>query len=316
LVLDPTDSAGINAAINQVASEASLQGGGRIILKDGTYTIDAQIVMKDDVRLVGESRDGVELSITMQTATDPQQFLSAIYFDTIDNAGLENLTIRGAYGTPDPAVMDNVKPEFMVVSVSFNYATNCWVDRVNIIDSGNHALSGWRANHITIRNCYIDGAWNKGGGGRGYLQIQGDRFLITGNRIRNLRHFVLQNEHCEYNVVYQNHIEQDVNFHNDDNGNNLVEANRIILPSFLGSSWHSVMGPWSTQHTISRQDNFVFNNHCIEYNNNGTQSYSGSDTLYLGARNQEQAGNVFATSSNLPKAGTFYPVIITPDSGD
>lgn len=311
-VLTATDSAGINAAIGEVAAQAASLAGGSIILRDGTYTIDAQVMMQKNVRLVGESRSGVVLQITMTTQTDPQETAIAIRFDHIQNAGLDNLTIEGAYGTPDPSLMENVKPEFMVTSVNLYYSTNCWLDDLDIIDSGNHPVSSWRSSHVTVRGCTIDGAWNKGSGGRGYFQVQSDRFLIVYNHVRQIRHIALQKQYCEYNVVIRNFLEQDVNFHDDDNGNNLVEGNRSILPATLASNWHAMMGPWSVVHTTSRHDNFIFNNKCEERNNGGLISFSDTSLVYLGSRNHEQDGNVFATTNTLPAAGTFYPVVLSP----
>jgi hypothetical protein len=311
-VLTATDSAGISDAIDAISGRAASMGGGAIYLRDGDYTIDARIVMRDYVRLIGESREGVVLNVTITTPTDPQGFDQAFRFERIEYAGLDNLTIKGAYGTPDPSLMENAKGEFLVASVNFTHARNCWLDDVNIIDSGNHPITNWRSSHVTIRGCYIDGAWNKGSGGRGYFQIQADRNLIVNNHVGNLRHIVLQSEHCEYNVVVYNFFEQDVNFHNDDNGNNLVEGNRIILPTTLGSGWRPIMGPWASFHSISRKDNYVFNNKCVELNNGGRVSFSDTSKVYLGSRNREQAGNVFVESSLVPARGTFYPVILSP----
>jgi hypothetical protein len=317
-VVEPTDTAGIMAVLASVESEAASLGGGTVLLKNGTYTIDNAILMPSNVQLVGESRHGVELLITMLTETNPAEPY-AIKFGqsfsvTVENSGLVNLTIRGAYGTPNPSNRTNAKPEFKVSSVQFLYSDNCWVDDVSIINSGDHPITAWRSSHVTIRGCYLSGSWNKGAGGSGYFQVQSNHFLIVENHIRQLRHFALQKQYCEYNVVYRNFIEQDVNFHDDDNGNNLIEGNRIILPTTINDSrWHAVMGAWAPeQHSLSRNDNYVFNNKCIELNNGGLKSYSNSGVVYLGPRNFENVGNVFATSNAVPVAGTFYPVILEP----
>ncbi|MCC5845700.1 MAG: cadherin-like domain-containing protein [Verrucomicrobia bacterium] len=308
--LEPTDSAGLNAAISAHAAAAQNMGGGTILLRNGTYTIDATVNMQNHVRLVGESREGVVLLITIET--DIGSSAAAIRFNNnIHNAGLVNLTLRGSHGTPDPYNLENLKPEFYVTSVNFNYAVNCWLDGVNIIDSGNHPINAWRASHITIRDCYVDGAWNKGGGGSGYVQIMADHFLITRNHMRQLRHFAIQKVHAEHNVVIGNYLEQDINFHDSDSGNTLVEANRIVLPTTLRPGWHPLMGPWSVIHYVSHNDNFVFNNRCIELNNDGLISFSDPNVVYLGARNHENRPNpTFATTTEVPLHGTFYPVVI------
>jgi hypothetical protein len=320
-VLEPTNSAGINAVLNSVWRDAHRNGGRTVFLKNGTYIIDQPIEMKPSVQLVGESRDGVLLLITITTQTSPQQELSAVSFNSILNSGIVNLTIRGDHGTPrqDRMVFQNLKPEFMVNSVSFLNSYNCWVDDLNIIDSGTHPVSGWNSRNITIRGCYVDGAWNKGEEGRGYFAMMGSYWLVVDNHVRRLRHFGLQKHYCEYNVVYRNFIEQDINFHDDDLGNNLIEGNRIILPTTIPSAnWHAVMGAWreggTNNHKLSRKDNFVFNNKCIEYHNGGIDVFSDSSVVYIGPRRFETSGNPFDTTPTTPRGGTFYPAILEAGS--
>lgn len=324
-VLEPTDSAGINAVLNSVWRDAHRNGGGTVFLKNGTYTIDQTVSMRPSLQLVGESREGVVLWVTVTSDPDPasDQIPSAILFQAIPNAGIANLTIQGGMGTPrqDRMVFQNLKPEFTVDSVNFERADNCWVDDVNIIDSGRHPIASWNAKNITIRGCYVDGAWNKGELGRGYFALQGSYFLVVENHVRRLRHFGLQKQYCEYNVVFGNFIEQDINFHDGDLGHNLIEKNRIILPTSIPSpNWHAIMGPWreggKNNHILSKRDNFIFNNKCIEYHNGGVKVYSDSSVVYTGPRRWETSGNPFDTTANIPIGGTFYPVILKTDSAD
>ncbi len=60
--------------------------------------------MQDYVRLIGESREGVVLNVTITTSVEPQGFGRAFRFERIKYAGLDNLTIKGAHGTPDPSI--------------------------------------------------------------------------------------------------------------------------------------------------------------------------------------------------------------------
>ncbi|HSH09077.1 MAG TPA: hypothetical protein VK995_01725 [Oceanipulchritudo sp.] len=320
-VLEPTNSAAINAVLSSVWRNAFKNGGATVLLKNGTYTIDQTVMMTPYVQLLGESRDGVELIVTITSDPDPASdaIPSAILFESIFRSGIANLTIRGGYGTPrqDRMIFRNEKPEFTVDSINFEGAYDCWADDLNIIDSGRHPISSWNARNITIRGCYVDGAWNKGELGRGYFALQGSYFLVVENHVRRLRHFGLQKHYCQYNVVFRNFIEQDINFHDDDLGNNLIEGNRIVLPTTINDTrWHAVMGPWSTvQHSISRKDNYVFNNKCIEFNNGGIEVFSDTGLVYVGARRYEQDGNPFDSTDNVPVGGTFYPVILAPGSG-
>ena len=298
--ISATNSAGIIAAMEFVQS----QGGGQLVLENGTYDIDAQIQMRDNVRIVGESKDGVILNITMTTPANEQR--QAFVFG-VQNAGIENLTIQGAYGTPNPYSMTNDKPTFMVNTVSFNSnSRNNWLDNVNILNSGHHAVTSWNSRHFTIRDCYIDGSWNKGGGGRGYVQFAGKYTLMYNTVVKNLRHIVIQGQHSEFNVMYKNEVEQDFNFHNADAGSNLVEQNISRLPAGLPSGWRPMMGPWSVQHSNPGPNSAIYKNDCIEYNNGGQVIFSDPNLVYIPAR--FQGNNPFDTSTNTPIGGTFYPV--------
>jgi hypothetical protein len=300
--IDATNSAGLNAAILEVVS----LGGGGLRLKNGTYTIDNKVNMKSNVRLMGETQEGVVLNITMMVV--PPNSADAIEFSTIDKAGIENVTIQGGYGEPNDFTMADTKPEFLVNSVNMYYATNCWLSDVTILNSGNHAITIWRGAHNTIRDCYIERSWNKGAGGHGYVQIQTPYCLMYNTTVKKMRHIAIQSVHSEYNVFFKNTVEQDFNFHNADNGNNLVEQNTVVLPEGLENIWNAVMGPWSVQHTISVRDNFVYRNTCTENNNGGVATFSDTTVVYLGSRARQQQGGVFVTSTATPTGGTFYPV--------
>ncbi len=298
--IGPTDSDGLNKAINDVANA----GGGQLRLLNGTYTIDKEVTVKSKVRIVGQDRDKVRLKITLKGSNG-----SAINFPGAQNAGLDLLTIEGGYGVPNDFKMTNAKSNFVVSSVYFNSSSrNCWLNAVTIINSGNHALTIWKGKHHTIRDCYIERAWNKGGGGRGYVQFSGSYCLMYNTTIKKMRHIAIQREGCEYNVFYKNKVEQDFNFHNADKGNNLVEQNTITLPRGLDSGWHGIMGPWASFHDVSERDNFVYKNKNVENNNNGATPFSDPNKIYLGARNKEKK-KPFFTSNKVPSGGTLYPVI-------
>lgn len=295
-----TNSAGISEAMEYVHN----QGGGQLVLNNGTYTIDATIRMLDNVRIVGESKDGVILNVIMTGPNNQQR--QAIIFG-VENAGIENLTIQGGFGTPQPYSMTNARPDFMTNSISFNSnSKNCWLDNVNILNSGHHAITSWNSSHITIRDCYIDGSWNKGGGGRGYVQISGNYTLMHNTVVKKLRHIVIQGQHSKYNVFYKNEVEQDFNFHNADAGFNLIEQNISRLPAGLAPGWHSMMGPWSVQHSVPGPRNAIYRNDCIEYNNGGAVTFSDPNLVYIPARFENN--NPFDTSTETPIGGTFYPV--------
>ncbi|MCL3779611.1 T9SS type A sorting domain-containing protein [Prolixibacteraceae bacterium JC049] len=294
--LSATNSAEINAAINSVVA----QGGGQIKLNNGTYTIDETVYMKSNVSLVGESRDGVILSIVKLTGT-------AITFSDTKKAGIYKVTMAGAYGEPNDFSMTDAKPEFMATTVGFpSSSKNCWLDKVSIINSGSRAFDIWRGSHHTFRDCHIERVWNKGAGGHGYIQFSGDHCLMYNCVVKKMRHIAIQREGCEYNVFYKNIVEQDFNFHNKDKGRNLVEQNTCLLPKGLGSGWHPVMGPWSYIHDDPGPRSAIYKNNFVENNNGGKRTFSDPNLVYIPARHENN--NPFDTSDQVPSGGTFYPV--------
>ncbi|KAA1245802.1 Ig-like domain-containing protein [Aquimarina sp. RZ0] len=306
--IGPTNSDGLNSAIDEV----SRNGGGQLRLRNGNYTINKTVNVKSNVRIVGESRDRVVLIVTMTgKEADKKQ---AIYFKGTKRSSLERLTIKGNQnGTPDPFKLAAVKPNYAIKGIVFGSgARNCWVDKVTILNSGGSPINTWKTDHLTFRDMLVDGVWNKGGGGNGYFAIQGGYTLVYNCTIKNLRHLAIQREGAYYNVIYKNKITQDVNFHNADAGNNLVEQNEITIQSGFDFQYHAVMGPWASFHRVSDRDNYIYKNQCIERNNNDRISFSDNNTVYIGPRRKEERSRIpeypFDKTNNVPIHGTFYPV--------
>lgn len=298
LILSAGNSDNINAAIAQVAA----LGGGQLRLNNGTYIIDKTINMVSNVRIVGQSQTGTILNITM-TGTSG----SAIRFTGVQKSGIDNLTIQGSQGTPTPFLWTDAKPNFMITSISLGSGSkNCWFQGLVVKNSGNLAIDIYNCSHITVRDCILDGSWNKGGGGHGYVQFSGSYCLMYNTSVKKMRHIAIQNQYCKYNVFYQNNVEQDFNFHNADAGYNLVEQNVSRLPAGMGTAWHSMMGPWSIQHAEPGPKNAIYKNNCIEYNNGGAVTFSNNSLVYLPVRHENNIP--FNTSINTPIGGTFYPV--------
>lgn len=299
--IEPMDAVALSSLLQSAATE----GGGYFILNEGIYDIHTTVRIPSNIVLVGESREGTILRITRRaTGGNAIDFIGAEY------AGIQNLTIEGYYegAFPRPFYMQNEREDFVITSVNFpSSSKNCWIQGCNILNSGSHAISSWNCKNITIRDCYIRGSYNKGGGGRGYVQISGNYTLFYNNVVKEMRHIAIQRQWCFNNVFFRNDVEQDFNFHNQDEGDNLVEQNKIRIPAELASGWRAVMGPWSTQHAPSKSDNYVFLNDAIEFNNNDTVTFSDPNLVYLGARDYERS-NPFVTSTSLPSGGTFYPV--------
>lgn len=246
--LNPGDD--IQAAIDA----ASGAGGGVVLLNAGEYRLSETLYMRDSVTLRGVDPDSVTIRCLM---TSPwlgwdTPMVSAIAMDGVARAGLEDITYRynpehtdvepwdkeffNSYNNPqvDTIFYNDTRgvTDLYVSSVSILNSTDCWVDNCRILESGSTTINIWRSSHITCRDNVVDRAHNKGGGQGYYSLTFSDHCLLYNEHIGRIRHLSIQ-ELSHHNVVYQCRIDVDVNFHNRDDGHNLLEGNEIAIPY-----WH------------------------------------------------------------------------------
>ncbi|MEL6919332.1 MAG: glycosyl hydrolase family 28-related protein, partial [Bacteroidota bacterium] len=308
--IDPSDN--LQSAIDETSSN----GGGVILLSAGTYRITSTIQLKDNVVLRGVSADQVIMESVIRSEEIFADKVNTFEFLDVTNAGLEHLTILYKVDNVEPIDRDGltdggwcwqcfvndpdgVKNLYVRQVLIDNSSSNCWVSDCNILKSGDDPIT-IKGDHNTVRNSYIDRAYNKGGGGRAYFHITGDYNLIVNNTVKRLRHFAIERG-AEYNVVYQNNIEVDINFHNGDDGNNLIERNIINIPT-----WHSwdaiVTGDPKFRHSPPGENNIILNN--VINNKNENTPYSVPNTIYTLTGFQ----TVTRTTLPAPQCDTFYPV--------
>lgn len=302
------------AQMNKVANENSSKPI-IIFLKNGVYNFDNYLRLYSNALLLGESQDGV---IIKMKGNGHISFLNAT------NAGLKNVTLKGDWFNYEPK-----DTEFKNVSgkdighrmVDMQGAKHCYVDNVTIKNSLSHSIYLTTSNagqskcyHNTIRNVTIDGAYCKGEGCAGYFMIQGDHHLITGCKVTNIRHISMQEQIAKYNVLFRNNFEQEVTFHDDDGGWNLVQENNITIPANM-SAYYAIMGPWSTQHKIGKK-NFIYRNKCLEKNHSNKRPWS-DENLYMGplkliTGSTTERYNVFKRLDDYPNptGQTLYPIIL------
>ncbi len=309
VTVSPGDN--LQAVINSV----NANGGGVILLSEGTYPISTTLNMKSDVVLRGINKETVIIESTVK-GTDSNAY--SIYFDGVARAGVENLTHfyrvdgcspidrenlndgpydQNAYSN-DPCGNTNI----VVTAIGMSKSTsNSWIDNCNILESGNHAVR-LRGNNCTVSRSYIDRSYNKGPGGRGYFDITGDYNLVVENTIKRLRHFTIQLG-ARYNVVYKNTLWIDINFHNDDDGQNLIEQNTITTPSWHG--WDIVDTGAPEFHRPPGPNNIIFNN-TTNHRQTGENLYGGQDRVFtvLGFGRVEDSGK------SIPSCNTFFPLRI------
>lgn len=314
--INPGDD--IQAAIN----DASSAGGGVVLLKSGTYQVYSSINLEDNVTLRGEDRDSVVIASSIRSRigegwSSPGRKDSTIIFENDNNAGVENLTIE--YQVPglepndregladggrcfecftnDPYGRDDLHVRGIYISRNSN---NNWVNGVSVLKSGTDPIVV-EGDHNTLTNNFVDQSYNKGVNGAGYYTIAGDYNLVQGETVKRIRHFAVQGG-AAYNVVTDSDFEVDINFHNGDDGNNLIQSNTIKKPSWR--VWNAFeTGGAQFGHDAPGGNNILFDNETIDYNADGsTETPFDSDVIYTFSG----YGAPVETNWGIPAGGKFY----------
>ena len=303
--------------------------GGVILLKNGTYDIDECINVPSNVIIKGESRDKTVCIINKKVTEGKGAFN---FVRSTKNSGLYNFTIKGGWGTPKENWIVSEEANYELpgndnVSVLFNGCEDCFIDAVTILNSADFPMR-CHGDHNTFRDLHVDGCFNKNGGCHGYFFLMGGHNLVTGCYITHIRHISIQGKNSKYNVLYDNNLAQEISFHSDDGGNNLIENNKIILPPDMPNNkpnMVAIMGPWSYQHSISQKPNFIYKNDCLEKNHNNNRPWSDDSVIYTGPF-EVRPDNLYTNfrplpKDKVPKGGTLYPIILnnnespsTPDN--
>jgi len=301
--------------LQSVINSVNANGGGVILMNEGTYPISSTLEMKSDVVLRGLNKETVIIESTVK-GTDQNDY--SIYFDGVSRAGIENLThfyrVDGCSpvdreelndGVFDRSIYSNEpcgNTNIVVNAIGMSRTTsNSWIDNCNILESGNHPVR-LRGNNCTVSRCFVDRAYNKGPGGRGYFDITGDYNLVIDNTIKRLRHFTIQLG-ARYNVVYKNTLWIDINFHDDDDGNNLVEQNTITTPSW--HAWSIISTGVAEFHRPPGPNNVIFNN-TTNNRQSGENRFGEEGTVFtvLGFGRVEDSGK------SSPSCNTFFPISV------
>lgn len=262
----------LQGAIDRVGE----QGGGVLLLQEGVYPLHETLEMRDSVVLRGMSRSGVVLSNQLRGPffSSPFENVTGVRFRNVKWAGLENLTLdyhaveflpvsHAYFDYPWQKATFRNDPQgdrqLYVTQVAFANARNAWVRNCQILNAGTDPVLVLESAHISITQTRVEGAYNKGGRGNGYFNIeQNSRYvLIAADTVKAIRHFALQSG-AKYNVVVGNYFEVDVNFHNGDAGHNLIEGNTIRIPEW--HSWHCFGRGVPKHHRPPGPGNILFNN--------------------------------------------------------
>lgn len=190
--------------IRQFIAEIAGHGKGYIILKQG---LPVAFPAGTEVR-VARMVTGVELSGFTLTQQVPE-------------ASLEEVT----------GVYENSAPEYAVDGIRFDWAAECETRDVTLHGVGRHPLVFENSRDVRALDMHIDGAWNKGKGGNGYVRFaRSFDCELTGSEVRNIRHLAFQ-WGAAHNRVSNSTLLTDINFHGGYSQSNVVTNTTISPPS-------------------------------------------------------------------------------------
>ncbi len=265
------------ADVQEALDRAAEAGGGVVLLTAGIYPIHEPLYLRNSVIVRGTARSGVVLSNQLRGPFYPSPFenVAAIRFREVRWAGLEHLTVDYQVVDFQPVAYPYFdypwqkktfkndpqgERQLYVTHIAFDHARNSWIRNCQILNAGTDPILVLESAHISITQSRIEGAYNKGGRGNGYFNIeQNSRYvLIAADTVKAIRHFAIQSG-AAYNVVTGNYFEVDVNFHNGDGGHNLIERNVVRIPEW--HSWHCFSRGVPKHHRPPGPSNLLFNNY-------------------------------------------------------
>ena len=278
------------ADINEAIQQAKAAGGGVVLLGKGEYPFNKTIAIPSNIVLRGESREETILRCQMRSKSK----VSALLFKNAKKSGLENLSVIFDAGNLEPVDRKTrteggwcgdcfknnpggVSDLYVRLVHIDRSSADCWVSECSIIKSGTDPVL-IEGQHNTFQNSLVDRCYNKGSGGNGYYDLRGAHNLIKNNTIKRIRHFAVQ-QGAHHNVVTKNYFEVDINFHNKDQGRNLIEANKIFL-----AHWHGwdifATGGATYGHMPPGARNFILNNHTKYKWEAENKRYAKPNTVY------------------------------------
>lgn len=138
--------------------------------------------------------------------------------------------VPGADASAARGVYANLHPAYAVDAVRFTWASDCTAEDLVLRMSGRHPVQLEQCLRVQLRRLEVDGAWNTGPGGNGYVRFaRSYGCRLEESTVRNIRHLTFQWSAAE-NRVSQCTLEVDVNFHGGFAHDNTVEACWFALP--------------------------------------------------------------------------------------
>jgi glycosyltransferase Alg8 len=185
------------------------------------------------VEVAGHEGDAIKLSAPTGVAFDAGR-TEVLHVKPVHRVRLADFTLEQVVDGRDIAsvrhVYENVLPDFAVDGISLMWTQDALVERVTVRNAGRNPISFEQSHGFALRQCTLDGAWNKGDGGSGYLRIaRSYRGTVEGCQVRNIRHIALQWSSA-FNQLRDIDSEVDLNFHGGFSHHNTAQDVHFAIP--------------------------------------------------------------------------------------
>ncbi len=183
----------------------------------------------------------------------------------ISGVTIKNLGITQAVPGMNPAdtigKYENLAPLYSVDGIRLDWTAGCIIEDVAVSFAGRHPIALENTYGAELRRLDINGAWNKGADGNGYVRFtRAYSCRLEDSSLTDIRHLTFQWS-ASNNIVSKCKIGADVNFHGGFSHHNLVTGCSITPPSGHpwgkvtrmpdgGGHWAPMDGPGNTVDTV------------------------------------------------------------------
>lgn len=152
----------------------------------------------------------------------------------IENIRLKNFSISqivpGEKIESVTAIYKNIFPDYRVNLIDFNYVAHSYVENISLINAGSHPLSFENVFESIAQNLYVNGAWNKGKKGNGYVKFSRTfSSRIQNSTIKNIRHLTIQWSSAN-NIFSDLKMYVDINLHGGYSHHNSIKNIQFFIP--------------------------------------------------------------------------------------
>jgi len=154
----------------------------------------------------------------------------------IENVTLKDFTITQKvpkhHIQESVGVYQNIFKEYIVNMIALHYVANGNIQDIKILSAGSHALVFENVFGCSAQNLYINGSWNKGNKGNGYIRFShAFSSKITDSIVKNMRHLTIQ--WSSANNIFKNlQMGVDINLHGGYAHDNTIKNIVFNIPSF------------------------------------------------------------------------------------